>query len=442
MKHTVIIGNGISGITCARHLRKLSDHRITVISSESEFFFSRTALMYIFMGHMRFQDTKPYEDFFWKKNRIELKKAHVNKIDSGNKSLLLDDGTSMNYDQLVIACGSRPVMGDWPGKHFEGVQGLVSLQDLEKLEKNVENCKRALVIGGGLIGVELAEMLRSRNIEVIYAVREFKFWNRVLPFEESGMIESHIIRDHNIDLKLGVELKEIKGNHNGRVSSVVLSNGEELDCDFVGVTIGVTPNIHFLANSGIETQKGILVNEFLETNIPDVFALGDCAEFREALPGRLKLEQIWYTGRMQAESLARTLAGKRTVYKPVNFFNSAKLFDIEFQVYSRDVIIDNSCKEIFWRSNDYMRSIRIYFNPQTLLFEGVTLLGVRYRHEVCDRWLRENRDVEYVLEHLADANFDPEFFERNEIDLIAVYNKTYKKNLKLKKKSWTRIFGY
>lgn len=442
MKHTVIIGNGISGITCARHLRKLSDHHITVISSESDFFFSRTALMYIFMGHMRFEDTKPYEDFFWKKNRIELKRAFVNKVDTAKKTLHLDDQSSLSYDQLVLATGSHPVMADWPGKNYAGVQGLVSLSDLEKLEENVKDCKRAVVTGGGLIGIELAEMLRSRGIDVIYVVREFKFWNRVLPFDESGMIESHIVRDHEIDLRLGSEIKEIKGNHNGRVSSVVLNNDEEINCDFVGVTIGVTPNVQFLKDSGIEIEKGILVNEFLETNQADVYAIGDCAEFRTALPGRLKLEQIWYTGRMQAESLARTLAGKRTIYKPVNFFNSAKLFDIEFQVYSRDVIIDPACHEIFWKSKDYMRSIRIYFNPTTNIFEGITLLGIRYRHEVCDRWLRDKRDVEYVLQHLADANFDPEFFERNEVDLIAVYNKTYHKKLSLKKKSWSRIFGY
>ena len=105
--HIVIIGNGIAGITAARTIRKLSDHRITVISGETDHFFSRTALMYIYMGHMRFEDTKPYEDWFWKKNRIELVNGWVEKVDTKNKKLLFDDNREVTYDKLLIASGSK-----------------------------------------------------------------------------------------------------------------------------------------------------------------------------------------------------------------------------------------------------------------------------------------------------------------------------------------------
>ena len=91
MEHIAIIGNGISGVTAARHIRKLSDKRITIISAETEHFFSRTALMYIYMGHMKYEHTKPYEDWFWKKNRIDLKKGYVQKVDHKNQSLIFSE---------------------------------------------------------------------------------------------------------------------------------------------------------------------------------------------------------------------------------------------------------------------------------------------------------------------------------------------------------------
>ena len=116
MARIVIIGNGISGITAARHIRKRSDERITVISGESEHFFSRTALMYVYMGHMRHGHIKPYEDHFWAKNRIELKYAWAKSIDSARRQLRLSDGSVIAYGALVIATGSRSNIFGWPGR--------------------------------------------------------------------------------------------------------------------------------------------------------------------------------------------------------------------------------------------------------------------------------------------------------------------------------------
>jgi len=135
MEHIVIIGNGISGVTVARHIRKLSDKRITIISSETEYFFSRTALMYVYMGHMKFEHTQPYEPWFWKKNRIELKQAYVEKVDTNNSNLILKGGETFSYDKLILATGSKPNKFGWPGQDLEGVMGMYHKQDLENLEK-------------------------------------------------------------------------------------------------------------------------------------------------------------------------------------------------------------------------------------------------------------------------------------------------------------------
>ena len=178
MEHIVIIGNGIAGITAARHIRKLSDKRITIISAETDFFFSRTALMYVYMGHMRWKDIQPYENWFWKKNRLELKKGYVQSVNTDSKILHFKEGESLTYDKLILATGSTTNTFGWEGLELNGVQGLVSKQDLEMLEKNAPNnkeCPSTVIVGGGLIGIEMAEMLRTRNIKVTMLIREPAF---------------------------------------------------------------------------------------------------------------------------------------------------------------------------------------------------------------------------------------------------------------------------
>ncbi|MGB2686052.1 MAG: FAD-dependent oxidoreductase, partial [Olleya sp.] len=301
MEHIVIIGNGISGVTLARHVRKLSDKKITIVSAETDYFFSRTALMYVYMGHMKFEHTQPYENWFWEKNRIELKKGYVNAIDTDNKTLHFTEGDAMSYDKLVIATGSKPNKFGWPGQDLKGVQGLYSKQDLDNMQQTApdnKTCKHAVIVGGGLIGIEMAEMLNSRDIPVTFLVRETSFWNGVLPEGESQMINRHI-KNHHIDLRLNTNLKEIKSDENGNVKSIIIEEtGEEITCNLVGLTAGVSPNISFLKDSKIETKRGVLVNRYLETNIKDVYAIGDCAEQHEAIGNRRPIEAVWYTGRM------------------------------------------------------------------------------------------------------------------------------------------------
>lgn len=424
MQHIVIIGNGISGVTLARHVRKLSDHRITIISSETEYFFSRTALMYIYMGHMKFEHTQPYENWFWKKNRIDLKKAYVTDVDTDSKTLHLADGGKMTYDKLVIATGSKPNKFGWPGQDLKGVMGMYHKQDLENLEvyaPNNEVCKRAVIVGGGLIGIELAEMLSSRSIPVTFLVRESSFWNGVLPEGESGMINRHIL-SHHIDLRLSTNLKAINSDKAGQVKSVIIEEtGEEIPCDVVGLTAGVTPNIDFLKSSKIELGRGVLVNRYLETNIEDVYAIGDCAEQHKAIGNRRPIEAVWYTGRMMGETLAQTLCANKRTYNPGHWFNSAKFFDIEYQTYGWVHGAKGKPEyedQFHWIHEEDTKCITVAYHKDTDLFLGINTFGIRMRHDVFDRWLTEERDVHFVMENLAEANFDPEFYASYELQIL------------------------
>lgn len=426
MEHIVIIGNGISGVTTARHIRKLSGKKITLISAETDHFFSRTALMYIYMGHMKYKHTKPYEDYFWKKNKIELKRGFVKTINHNEKQLEFAEGDTVSYDKLVIAVGSKSNKFGWLGQDLNGVQGLYSKQDLDALEEYTPNnkaCKRAVIVGGGLIGIELAEMLHSRNIPVTFLVRENSFWDIVLPQGESEMLNRHI-KNHHIDLRLGMSLKEILSDDNGKARAVVIAEtGEELPCNLVGLTAGVSPNIDFLKESGIELSHGVKVNRFLETNIKDIYAIGDCAEQHEPIGNRRPIEAVWYTGRMMGETVAQTICGNPLEYKPGHWFNSAKFFDIEYQTYGWVFANKKDYEEHFhWKHEDDTKCITVAYHKDSNVFLGINTFGIRMRHEVFDRWLTEKRDVNFVMKNLSEANFDPEFYKKFESQVLLAYN--------------------
>ena len=426
MEHIVIIGNGISGVTLARHIRKLSDKKVTIVSAETDYFFSRTALMYIYMGHMKFEHTQPYENWFWKKNRIELKNGYVKSVETNSKTLHFAKGDTLKYDKLVIATGSKPNKFGWPGQDLKGVMGMYHKQDLDNLEKHAPNkavCKRAVIVGGGLIGIELAEMLNSRNIPVTFLVRESSFWNGVLPKGESEMLNRHI-KNHHINLRLSSNLKEIKSDENGNVKSVIIEEtGEEIPCNVVGLTAGVSPNISFIKDSDIQTGRGIKVNRFLETNIEDIFAIGDCAEQHDPIGNRRPIEAVWYTGRMMGETLAQTICGNRIAYKPGHWFNSAKFLDIEYQTYGWVFAKPRENESHFhWKHADDTKCITVNYNSETHSFIGINTFGIRMRHETFDKWLTEKRDIDYVMNHLPEANFDPEFYLKFEKNILSAYN--------------------
>jgi len=430
--HIAIIGNGVSGVTAARWLRKLSDHKITLISAESDYFFSRTALMYIYMGHMRLKDTQPYEIDFWVKNRIDRFKGYVQTVDFEQKTLQFSDKTKMSYDKLIIASGSTSNKFGWPGQDLDGVHGLYSLQDLEAMESHSPGLDRAVIVGGGLIGIEMAEMFHSRQIPITMLVRESSYWSNILPSEESEIVNQQIRLNH-IDLRLSSELKEIVDDGKGKVKAIITKDGETIPCGFVGLTAGVHPNIGFLKESKLEVQKGILINENLQTNIPDVYAIGDCAQLRNPNPGRRPIEAIWYTGRMMGEVAAYNITGQPIKYDPGIWFNSAKFFDVEYQVYGNVPSNEtDGLEQIIWVDKDQKKSIRIVFDQVTKSVVGFNLMGVRFRHEVCEKWIKNKTSLKEVLQNIKLANFDPEFYTKFGTKIIDVYNQQFNDSIKMK----------
>lgn len=439
MEHIVIIGNGIAGTTAAREIRKRSNVKITIISSESTHFFSRTALMYVYMGHMTFKDITPYEPDFWKTNRIDLVHDKVTQLNESERTISTEKTGKISYSKLILATGSKPNFIGWKGQDLEGVQGLYSKQDLELLYANTQNCKTAVIVGGGLIGIELTEMLLSRGIHVHFLIREKHFWKSVLPKQDAELLMKHFEKHHHLTMHYGAELEEINGNDANKVVSIKTKTGEIIPTDFVGLTIGVVANVDFLKNTHLKINRGIVVNQFLETNLENVYAIGDCAEIEQPVTGRRSVEQVWYTARIMGETVADNVCGKQHAYDPGFWFNSAKFFDIEYQTYGTVLSqLTENQSEFVWKHATKELLLHFVFETDSHKFIGINTFGIRMRHELFDAWLKQGKTIDFVLENLKTANFDPEFFKGFEEEIINQFNGHFDKQLTVSKKIWWR----
>jgi len=423
--HIVIIGNGISGVSVAKSLREYSDAEITIVSSESMSFFSRPALMYVFMGKMRFKDILPFPSDYWVKNKMKQVYGAVKEIDAENQTIVLDNGNVLSYDKLVLALGSQPKSLGLGEFNLEGIQGFYSLQDVEKLQDSSKKIKHASIIGGGLIGVELAEMFVSRGISFTFWVREKWFGSNFLPKEEAEMVTNHLI-SKNINIKFEREIIGFEADDSNMVKSVELQSGEKVDSDLVCVCIGVEPKVDWLKSTDVQTKAGVLVNAHLQTNMPSIYAVGDCVECINPVHGRKSIETLWYTGRLMGEYLGKNILHENPPpYEPGIYFNSAKFFDVEYQIYG-DVptSFSESYGTVFWKHPTNYKSIRLVFNARNDEFIGCCVLGIRFRQEVCEKWIKEKWKISEVLPLLSEANFDSEFSTRYERELLDIYYNT------------------
>jgi NADPH-dependent 2,4-dienoyl-CoA reductase/sulfur reductase-like enzyme len=320
----VILGNGVAGMEAALALRaRDEDARITIVSDEHEHFFSRPALMYVFAGQMTVRDTEPYDRGLYERLRFERVVGRVASLDVSGRGLALADGTRLGYDRLLLATGSSGRRAPWPGAEGAGIHYFVTLRDLEALDREARRGMRAAVVGGGLIGVEVAEVLHDRGLHVSFVVREEWYFPVALDRNEAALVAEHL-RAHSVDVRLGETVESVVRGDGGAVRGLQLASGQTLAADLVAATIGVVPNTGFLAGSGVAlaANGAIETDEALRTSAPDVWAAGDCANVTW-FDGTRRPEQLWYTARDQGRFAARSMLGDDVAYRRGTLYNSA-----------------------------------------------------------------------------------------------------------------------
>ena len=260
--------------------RRDASARITLVSDEHDHFYSRPALMYVFAGQLDLRDTEPYDRGLYERMRFERVRGRVASLDPEARALRFEDGRVLGYDRLLLAAGSRARDAPWPGSEGPGRPHFVTLRDLEALDRDAEPGRRAVVIGGGLIGVEVAEILHDRGLS--RRVRDPR--ELVLPAgarpQEAALVAEHM-RAHGIDVRLGANVEEIARDAQGGVPErCVLEGGGEIPCDLVVVCHRRRAQ-HGLPRRrrAPASSKGgaIEVDDALRASVPDVWAAGDCA---------------------------------------------------------------------------------------------------------------------------------------------------------------------
>lgn len=441
----VIVGNGVAGIEAALAVRaRQSDWDITIISEESDHFFSRTALMWVFSGQMSHRDIEPLERDAYERLGFERVRARATGVDVTARQVRLAGGHApIPYDRLLIACGSRPRKGPWPGSDARGVGHFVTLQDLRWYEHEVHGgaalvdgppragehlrateesspyrfrevsaesrgapAKHVAIIGGGLIGIEAVEVAVAAGLRPSFFIREEWFWPIALDRRESEWISARM-REHGVEVHLEHDVERLETDADGNVCAVRTNHGRfESDC--VVIAIGVVPNTDWLAGSDIERDErgGIVVDGALRASATDVFAAGDCASV-EWFDGSRRPEQLWYTARDQGRVVAGAILGDGARYERGVWYNSAKLMDIEYTTAGLvNFDLDGERSWFFEEKGDVRSTTRIVTQGDRVV--GFNLLGRRWDHSVLIRWIEQRRNLDWVRQHLNEASFDTE----------------------------------
>jgi NADPH-dependent 2,4-dienoyl-CoA reductase/sulfur reductase-like enzyme len=419
--HFVILGNGVAGMEAALALRgREAEARISIVSAEHDHFFSRPALMYVFAGQTTLRDTEPYDRGLYERMRFERRSGRVTSVDATGHALAFEDGSRLAYDKLLLAVGSKGRPAPWPGGEGPGVHYFVTLRDLEGLDREAKRGMRAAVLGGGLIGVEVAEVLHDRGLRVSFVIREGWYFPAALDRNEATLVAEHL-RAHGVDVRLGATAERVVRGERGALQGVRLADGAELAADIVVATIGVVPSTDFVAASGIRraANGAIETDPALRTSAPDVWAAGDCANVTW-FDGSRRPEQLWYTARDQGRLAARSMLGDEVSYRRGTWYNSAKFFDLEWTTAGHvpaSVGPDGTpvdplpgYRTWFQRVSGRFESQRIVVNGDHVV--GFNMLGSRWNHEPLVAWIHERRSLEWVLKHLGEAQFDEELSRR------------------------------
>jgi len=276
MKH-VILGNGPAGVIAAETIRKRSPFdQIVIIGSEDVPPYSRMAIPYLLMGNIPESGTYLRKDpQHFEKLKIEQLHARVDSVDCKVKELFLQGGARVSFDKLLIATGSVPVQPPIPGIQLPGVHSCWTMEDARAIASTAKPGTRVLQMGAGFIGCIILEALASRDVKLTVVEMGDRMVPRMMTELAGGMIKDWV-QSKGIEVFTGTRVEEISSAE--AALSIRLSNGKVLEVDLVISATGVKPNIACLNNSGLELHTGVLVNEFMQTSHPDIYAAGDVAE--------------------------------------------------------------------------------------------------------------------------------------------------------------------
>ncbi|MGD0359593.1 MAG: FAD-dependent oxidoreductase [Bryobacteraceae bacterium] len=379
----MILGGGMVAGYAAKEMIEggLRPGQLTIVSADNTVPYERPPLS---KGFLAGKDTEesilinPEE--FYGRHGIELKlRCEVAGIDCTRKLLHVRSGEDLSFDKLVVATGARVRTLDLPGKELAGVRYLRSLDDSKALRTQASGARRALVIGAGFIGMEVTSVLAQKGVSTTMVLPEDRIWKRFFTPAMSGFFESYY-RARGVEFLKQAKLAELHGK--GAVSEAQLESGQTLACDLVVAGIGVLPVTEPLANSGIQIDNGVLVNEYLETNQPNIYAAGDVANYLDTIYGKHRRVEHWDNAVSQGRHCARTLLGERAPFVHVPYFFS-DVFDLSYELWGDPA----GAGEIVERGGLSGPSFSVWWLREKQLVAAFTMNRPDEERDAAQRWI-------------------------------------------------------
>ncbi len=333
MPKYVVVGACAAGIGAVEAIREVDpEGTITVISEEICPQYSRPMISDFVSGKADLEKMKTRDDQFWTENKVQaLTGKKAVKLNTAKKAVSLDSGDKVAYEKLLIATGGKPFVPKMDGSDKEGVFTFTNISDAERLAAKIDEvkAKKAVVIGAGLIGISVTEALVKRGLQVTLVELQDKILSLILDPKASDIVEG-IIRKAGVNIVTGQSVQSIIGKPEDDlvVGGVVLTKGEYVPCDLVVVAIGVIPRTELVAGTDVKTNRGIIVDNYMQTNIPDVYASGDVAEAYDFVLNQNRLLPLWPLAVLEGKVAGYNMAGKKTDYTGGTNMSALKYFGI------------------------------------------------------------------------------------------------------------------
>ena len=333
MAKYVIVGASAAGIAAVEAIRKVDQvGDIVVITEEACAHYSRPMISDLVSGKADVQKMKCKTDDFWKTNNAE---ARIGKkaisLNLTEKTVNLEDGEKVVYEKLLLATGGKPFVPKMEGQEKDGVFTFTNLSDAQRLAAKIDSihAKSAVVIGAGLIGISVTEALVKRGLKVTVVELQEKILSLLLDAKASDIVEA-IIRKAGVNFATGQSVQKIIGRseNDGTVGGVILTKGDQVPCDLVIVAIGVIPRTELVAGTAVKLNRGIVVDNYMQTTVPDVYASGDVAETFDFILNQNRLLPLWPLAVLEGRVAGSNMAGAKATYEGGTNMSSLKYFGI------------------------------------------------------------------------------------------------------------------
>jgi len=376
--HYIIVGGCAGGLNGIEGIRKIDKSgEITLISKEKYPPYARCLITDYLIGTHSEESLFLREDTFYEKNKVNpLLGKEVKKILPDEKKVLLSDNKKISYDRILIATGSSPTKPGIKGEEKEGIFNFRTIDDIKGILERYKKSRKAVVFGGGLIGVKAGYALKKRGLEVEVIAKSSQILSQVLN-KESSIILARWLEENGIKIRTGLAPVEILGDK--EMEEVLLDNGEKIEAQIGIVGKGVSPNVSLVENSGIKTDWGIIVDDYLKTNYDEVFSAGDVAETKDLITGKHTINALWMAAQEEGYIAGMNMAGEKKYYTGSTGTNAAEFFGLPFISFGKTRETENvEIKEVKDEKNFIYKRIILRNNSiiGAVFIKDVKMAGV------------------------------------------------------------------